>query len=430
MLGSTHKKIAEKIAANLKLNERETRVLIKGSTLPDDWENFPHHKGKENEIISNISKARILFLDGDDECYNNLGIAFHYIQDRWTLSPRLRDKHTPWEIKVDSSAILETEKLTKAIKEILLPTKVEQSYLLLLNNLNSGIQSVHNNNLEIETSLKGLAKDVMTYALINRPSTLSDPQIDLNFAYIICNEIGCLVTLQDIGKKSEKARLLHSYEKMLVGPKSFPEALRLNFPDDYLPEDTPCILLEQIPPIYSSIVRWFNRVHNTNLWALPNRNSFGDLRLLTSLKRQKVHFRGDNVVTEEKDNINQTSYRLTIGMFNEHLFKEETLEPILLDFSSFFEAEWTKEALNCEHAFAKKFEEQDQGKKKFRVTSYYTFNDVERLVRIKLPVDRNLCAKFLEQYKIAKRDESVLLEKKRQIEQTGEIFWFDKIHLK
>lgn len=96
MLGETHKKIALKIGEVLKLGETETGILAAGSIYPDEWENFPQHKGKGKEIIQNIIDSKIQFMEGDDECYHKLGVALHYIQDRWTLSPRLRDKHTKW----------------------------------------------------------------------------------------------------------------------------------------------------------------------------------------------------------------------------------------------------------------------------------------------------------------------------------------------
>ena len=85
------------IADKLKLNEREKALLITGSVSPDNWEDFPHHHGKESEITRNIINSRILFLKHDDEYAHCLGVALHYLQDRWTLSPRIKDKHTPYE---------------------------------------------------------------------------------------------------------------------------------------------------------------------------------------------------------------------------------------------------------------------------------------------------------------------------------------------
>jgi hypothetical protein len=95
MLGSTHIKIAQKICEEMKKTEkREVDLLINGSINPDSWANFPHHSGKDDEIAENILSARRLFLKGDDECFYRLGIALHYIADRWTLRPRMAEKHT------------------------------------------------------------------------------------------------------------------------------------------------------------------------------------------------------------------------------------------------------------------------------------------------------------------------------------------------
>lgn len=432
MLGSTHKRIGQKIAVNLNLNERETKVLTTGSVSPDDWANFPHHKGKEKEIIDNITQARILFLVGDDECYNNLGIAFHYIQDRWTLAPRLRDKHTTWEIKVDSLPILDAQRLAGVIKEALLPTKVEQSYLAMLDNIKSSVADAGKYNLECKTSLRGLAKDVIAYALLNRPSsTLSDPQIDLNFAYIICNEVGRLVTLTDVQNKGDEAKLLHSSEKKLVGPLVYPSALKLYFPDDYLSSNVPSIPLQQIQSIYGAIVYWFNRVQNTNLNRMPNNNLIGDLMMLNSLRHEHIHFRGDNLVTEQKGNDEQTIYRLSIGMFcYGKLLEVETIEPLLLDFSSFFEAEYLKEALNCNYNFSKRCADEDRSKSIFSLYNYLKCNNLEKLLNIRVPVDHSNFEKFVNEYRTNKESEANVLKEIDELVKDGKVFWFDKVHLK
>ena len=52
---------------------------------------------KETEIKDGIMISRKLFLEGDDECFIELGKTLHYIQDRWASRPRTRDKHTKWE---------------------------------------------------------------------------------------------------------------------------------------------------------------------------------------------------------------------------------------------------------------------------------------------------------------------------------------------
>jgi len=142
LLEETHRKIAQKIAKELNLREREASLLETGSVNPDSWANFPHHHGKEAEIVRHILDARRLFLHGDDECYFRLGIALHYIQDRWTLRPRLKDKHTKWEVKIERAPILDDSQLAEFIKNALFPTKVEEAYLKFLEEIRERIENV------------------------------------------------------------------------------------------------------------------------------------------------------------------------------------------------------------------------------------------------------------------------------------------------
>jgi len=81
--------------------KRAAALLIKGATDPDNFSNFPHHQGKNLEIALNILEARIMYLESNDECYYHLGQALHYIQDKWTLRPRIADAHTRWEQEID-----------------------------------------------------------------------------------------------------------------------------------------------------------------------------------------------------------------------------------------------------------------------------------------------------------------------------------------
>jgi len=80
----------KEIEEKLQLGKRESNLLRSGSIDPDKWMNFPHHFGKDGNIANNILVARAFFLKEDDECYHKLGIALHYIADRWTL--RLEQK--------------------------------------------------------------------------------------------------------------------------------------------------------------------------------------------------------------------------------------------------------------------------------------------------------------------------------------------------
>lgn len=132
MLGETHRRIAKEIAKELRLGEREASLLETGSTAPDNWADFPHHHGKEKEILDNILEARNLFLENDDECYHKLGIALHYLQDRWTLRPRLSDKHTEYEREIDTCPLLDTDLLKEAIKNHIYQQKLKRHISIFL----------------------------------------------------------------------------------------------------------------------------------------------------------------------------------------------------------------------------------------------------------------------------------------------------------
>jgi hypothetical protein len=118
MLGSTHTRIALRLSEELGITEKRNLGLIaSGSTAPDSWANFPHHHGKDGEIVTDILMARQQFLQDNDECFYRLGIALHYIADKWTLKPRIADKHTEWEIAIDKMPIVNDAELAKAIEE-------------------------------------------------------------------------------------------------------------------------------------------------------------------------------------------------------------------------------------------------------------------------------------------------------------------------
>lgn len=198
MLEKTHRRIAQEIAKELNLGEREAGLLEAGSVNPDSWADFPHHYGKELEIMRNILDARRLFLQGDDECYFKLGIALHYIEDRWTLRPRMKDKHTRWEMTIETCPILNDSELMKLIKQAPLPTKAEQAYLDFLEKVNKGAECM--TTAECLTTIRtgagfssdyirGSGSKVITYALQERPTTWSNPIFDLNFSYRICLEV-------------------------------------------------------------------------------------------------------------------------------------------------------------------------------------------------------------------------------------------------
>jgi hypothetical protein len=84
LLGVTHSRIARTIAKEFQLSSRYTKLFEKGSEEPDNWGDWPHHRGKESEIVVRILSSRKKVLERDNECFYDLGIASHYIQDAWT----------------------------------------------------------------------------------------------------------------------------------------------------------------------------------------------------------------------------------------------------------------------------------------------------------------------------------------------------------
>lgn len=210
MLGDTHRRIAKSIAGKLSLGKRESSLLESGSTNPDSWADFPHHRGKDEEIVRNIIEARKLYLENDDECYYTLGIAFHFIQDRWTMRPRMSDKHTAWERAIDLAEILDDSQLKDAIRNIPFPEKAEEAYLTFLEETEAGVTGVaddlwtlylaHKWTSTDKVSLKALSAKVIRWALLDRPTTWSNPLLDLNFAFRICSETASYV-LEDAEEK-------------------------------------------------------------------------------------------------------------------------------------------------------------------------------------------------------------------------------------
>jgi hypothetical protein len=138
LLRSTHKTIAEKIAPELKLSEKNTQLLISGSVGPDTHCDFPHQTGKEQKILYKIDTARTLFLQNDDECYGNLGNALHYIQDKWTRNTASQE----------TISIIDDNLLLQSITKAKMSKKATEDYLqtakALLTIKNSGIESWFN----------------------------------------------------------------------------------------------------------------------------------------------------------------------------------------------------------------------------------------------------------------------------------------------
>ena len=70
-----------------------------GSVYPDKQKySLPHHFDREDDIENYIGKARSLRLKGKPgQAIFNLGIALHYLQDKWTAVNGSHEKHELYE---------------------------------------------------------------------------------------------------------------------------------------------------------------------------------------------------------------------------------------------------------------------------------------------------------------------------------------------
>jgi hypothetical protein len=250
MIEETHIRLAKELSKVLSLDINQSKLLEKGCVYPDYQESFPHHIGKEKEIADLLRKARITFQNGDDECYFLLGMAFHFMQDKWTLRARSRDKHTKWEDMINKTDILDEEALVERIQDSPLPTKFKEAYIAFIDLLENEIESpsfwrkyvdmdgyiefipfwdrLLERQKETEERLKtivkteaqeGLGKRILLLAIrawatdepprvisfrnlfpknqdfsfagkIAEVTRYTTPEIDLNVAFILCREVG------------------------------------------------------------------------------------------------------------------------------------------------------------------------------------------------------------------------------------------------
>jgi hypothetical protein len=135
MIENTHRKIARKIAEELNLVEKDKRLLELGSIDPDNWGQWHHHREREQTILEKIFSARKKFLERDDECYYDLGVALHFLEDCWTLSSRSRDRHTKYEYELDKVKIMNFEQLISNVRSATIPEKAINTYSRLIQNL-------------------------------------------------------------------------------------------------------------------------------------------------------------------------------------------------------------------------------------------------------------------------------------------------------
>jgi len=123
-------------------------LLRYSSVLPDIWKDYPHHRGKDNHIKLYLGEARTFFLKGDmDTALMRLGVAFHYIADRWTLMTGSDERHNMWEREINKCA---KEVVSNANKQI--PSEYKQD--LFYNNINS-YTTIYSGNPSVDNPLFG-----------------------------------------------------------------------------------------------------------------------------------------------------------------------------------------------------------------------------------------------------------------------------------
>jgi len=233
MLLSTHKRIAERIATELKLDLHETASFIKGIVRPDYWKDYPHHYGKEDKIRRYILDARRLYLEGKtlDSLYN-LGIALHYIQDRWVSLPGWHIQHGVYEDEIDRMPFVDD--VTEIIKDIdisvfwkdsplakMNPEKFHEiledsrkRYFAIIERL-TRFEHLCRNRFD---RLDGKTVESMTLsiALLERPK-LGSPIHDFNLAYKVSLLVALSVYMPKISQSLQETltKLKEEYQKKL-----------------------------------------------------------------------------------------------------------------------------------------------------------------------------------------------------------------------
>ena len=359
MLGSTHVRIAETICKNLGIVEkREVGLLVGGSTSPDSWMDFPHHHGKEKEIADNLLQARRLYLESDDECFHRLGVALHYIADKWTLRPRMSDKHTEWERKIDTMPIIDDSKLKEAISESAIPTKVVEELLQFVDFVKAG---------PCELSGFAFAKNLTDYANHLRPgefTTTDDkienkvwsmPLFDLNFAYRICLEVSkAVLTLPPNENRSFYLR-----------GKSLQEQLE-KFPGSYITDNWETGSLQQVADInelteLTQRLCWNNIQNHILIFdydslRMEEAKVVKQIKKITKVKTTAGLFRKKEVEKERviEETEEKTAYRVHLEMMPVTLrARDETLASVdgriqgFLDCASKLCARYILDKLKC-----------------------------------------------------------------------------------
>jgi len=214
VLGETHRLIAENIARELHLDKKSKDLLIEGSLAPDTLKDFPHHTGKEYDIISHLANATCYFQEGIDECYVELGKAMHYIQDKWVSRPGSLQVHSEWERRISEGLILNNEALIQHVETCSFPSEVKGYYKKLIRKISLGVGAVSlleydTLRPQIESRMNSETFAKMSYFAVawSHPKSASGepystPMLELNIAYMLCLQIArCVLSSSTDWKK-------------------------------------------------------------------------------------------------------------------------------------------------------------------------------------------------------------------------------------
>ena len=182
MFKSTHIRLANRVASRIgiDIDSEEATHLRRGSVAPDEWMDFPHHYGRRSDIKRRILESRKEMLRGDKNqaCFN-LGVAFHYLADKWTSTRGSDPLHSRWERRMEKSTFVDD---VNQMVKVSIPDK--DRYYSFLQNLNPKPVG-KDETLRLGQMSRPEGIDLVKLKRVS-PSTWSTPSVDLNIAYKVC----------------------------------------------------------------------------------------------------------------------------------------------------------------------------------------------------------------------------------------------------
>lgn len=233
MLWKTHIRISNEVLRRLDItlsSDAYSRFKA-GVIAPDQWRDFPHHRGKYEQIRRNLQYARQYFLqDNIQETYYYLGVAFHYIQDSYTSvisynSPYNLQWHNNYEQSIEDSKFVydlentiqyffrddycQLDKYSMIAKR--LATKVEgKEDTIDVATLVGGTQSQQTGKPIVDLNLALKACIVVAESVI---SSRINPKLDLNLKQALAN-YNELLRKTELASSKEIINLAKNIEEM------------------------------------------------------------------------------------------------------------------------------------------------------------------------------------------------------------------------